>query len=91
LYRRVLIWTVGLLLVAWLTIYSSGGLGPTTAADMLDFVDFGKGNYWSGVIGVKKPVKASGKSISQEGDGDVRVAAAPLSTTNPPHWLKYPQ
>lgn len=94
LYRRVIIWTITLLLLFCLTAYGSGGLVHRATGGMLDFAEFGKGEYWSGVVGVKKQAKASGTLVVQD-DDDQSPESGPTSEFEPPrpppHWLKYRQ
>ncbi|KAB5525750.1 hypothetical protein GE09DRAFT_976415 [Coniochaeta sp. 2T2.1] len=83
LYRRVIIWTATILLLLGIMLYSGGGVHATTDR-VLDFVDFGKKEYWGGVIAVKKQIKASGTLLSQD---NARVPAK--TESEPPHWLRY--
>ena len=89
LYRRLIIWTVTLLLLICLTVYSSAAaLLSTSTGGILELIEFSRGDHWRGAVGVEDHVEAPGTLTSQ---GEGRVEAAPLSETNPPHWLKYPQ
>lgn len=90
LYRRVIIWTITLLSLLSLTLYSSGSVVRTTGR-ILNLVDFSKNGYWGGVVGVKKQVKASG-ILSQQGIGnDLRLEKDNKTEPEPPHWLRYRQ
>jgi hypothetical protein len=91
LYRRVIIWTIVLLLLSCLTVYSSGGLVQATTDDILDPVEFSEGEYWSRIIGIKERVKASDTLIAQEDSQGSMSRAVAEPETEPPHWMKYRQ
>lgn len=94
LYRRVILWTVTLLLLLLcLTAYGSGRLVRESTGGMLDFVELRKGEYWGGVVGVKKLADVPGTLVAQgDGDGDgPALQTATESEQTPSNWLKYRQ
>lgn len=87
LYRRVIIWSVTLLLLACLMLYTGGythgSVAYTKPGGMLDLCEFRKGRHWGGVVGLKKKAKGLGE--------DPRLEVKRKDDSKLPHWLKYTQ
>lgn len=78
LYRRVLLWTVAVLVILSLTLFSGGfraGHGR-----LLDLVDFRKGKVGEKKVGDKKPKEQVNKNGPPAEEG-----------ARMPHWIKYRQ
>lgn len=94
LYRRVIIWSLTLLALVLLTLYTSGSGGRTTPAVMLE--ELRKSHYWEGLVGLRPQGEAlgtTGPTTSQTLEDEVRLGGEERinETEFPPHWLKYRQ
>jgi hypothetical protein len=84
LYRRVIIWSVTILVLTCLTLFTGGV--RTRHGRILDLVDFRKGAHHD-----HQQPPTDGSSSSPPAPGDAKKEDSAKEEENAPRWLRYKQ
>jgi hypothetical protein len=91
----VIIWSVTLLALLGLTLYTSGSVVQTIPADVLEDIR-STSEYWGGLMGLRPQGEALGtteETMSQDAEDAARLGGNERvnETEIPPLWLDYKQ